>query len=84
MNKSIKTFTLIFFISTAVFAQKKEVRDVEEFSEISFATSGTVYLRQGSTQKLELRGDADDLEDIITVGDMYALAAGENTQIVFI
>ncbi len=66
MNKSITTFVTLLLISAAVFAQRTETRDVDEFTEISFATGGTLYLKQGSQQKLELRGDRDDLEEIRT------------------
>lgn len=64
--KSIKILLITLLISSAAFAQRSETRDLETFDEISFATNGTVYLKQGSTQKVELKGDREDLEDIRT------------------
>lgn len=45
---------------------KKETREVSSFSSLELAISANVYLRQGASQKLELQGDAEDLEKIIT------------------
>lgn len=53
-------------MSSAVWAQKTETRDLDTFDEIAFATDGTVYLKQGNTQKVELKGDREDLEEIRT------------------
>ena len=66
MSKSIKTVLLILFCSATVLAQRTEKRDLETFDEISFTTNGTIYLRQGNTQKVELKGDREDLDEIRT------------------
>jgi hypothetical protein len=52
-------------ISVASLAQK-ERRQVDGFDEVSMGIAGDLYLRQGSATTLELEGDSDDLEDIIT------------------
>ena len=48
-------------------SQKKETRNVASFSELSFGVPGKLYLKQGTTEKVELEGDADILEKIETV-----------------
>ena len=63
---AIKTLLLVLLISSTALAQRSETRDLAMFDEISFATSGTVYLKQGNTQKVELKGDRDDLDEIRT------------------
>ncbi|MEL7001573.1 MAG: head GIN domain-containing protein [Bacteroidota bacterium] len=59
---------LLFFLITSYLgvAQSRETRDVARFSEISLRSGGTVYLTQGNTQKVELKGDRDILEKIET------------------
>ncbi|MEM7107529.1 MAG: head GIN domain-containing protein [Bacteroidota bacterium] len=64
--KPITILLCSFFISSVVLAQRSEIRDVQTFNEIAFATSGTVYLKQGNTQKVELKGDRADLDEIRT------------------
>lgn len=63
---AIKTLLLVLLISSTALAQRSETRDLATFDEISFATSGTVYLKQGNTQKVELKGERDDLDEIRT------------------
>lgn len=46
--------------------ETKEKREVAKFQSLDLAISATVHLRQGGSQSLELEGDADDLEKIIT------------------
>jgi hypothetical protein len=46
----------------AAYAQKKEVRDVPTFTKIGFGGAGTLYLKQGSSQRVELEGSAELLE----------------------
>lgn len=50
----------------AVFAQKRETRNVDPFTQISFRHSGKLYLRQGATQKVELLGEEEVLKEIKT------------------
>jgi hypothetical protein len=52
---------------------KKETRDVEKFKSIGLSTSAELILVQGSPQKLELEGDADDLQKIVTKVDGSSL-----------
>lgn len=68
---------LALTISIPSLAQKKQIREVDTFTEISYRVSGKLYLRQGTPQKVELEGDADVLERIetevkggrLTIGD---------------
>jgi Putative auto-transporter adhesin, head GIN domain len=48
------------------FAQTKETRSVDTFNKISFRTSGKLYLRQGSPQKIELEGSKELLDEMET------------------
>lgn len=64
--KSIKALTFLLFISAATYAQRTEVRDVNSFDEISYGISGNLYIKQGSSQSVELKGDSEDLEEVIT------------------
>jgi len=56
--------TLISIGSTQ--AQKKETRDVDDFTGIAFGVAGKLYLTQGNSYKVVLEGDEDYLEDIET------------------
>lgn len=47
-------------------AQHREVRDVANFTKISFGFPGKLYLKQGSPQKVELEGDRDVVEQVET------------------
>lgn len=46
--------------------RSKETRDLPEFNSISLRVSGNVYLKQGSTQKVEIEGSERSLEEIET------------------
>jgi hypothetical protein len=46
--------------------EKKETRNVSAFQSLELAISANVYLRQGGNESLELQGDAEDLEKIVT------------------
>ncbi|HMB92201.1 MAG TPA: DsrE/DsrF/DrsH-like family protein [Rhodothermales bacterium] len=65
---------------------KLDIPPVSEFLEMIVAGGGKIYgcLLAVEMFKLSREDFIDDLEDIITVGDMYALAEGEGTQIIFI
>lgn len=65
---------------------KLDIPPVSEFLEMIVAGGGEIYACKLATDmfKLEREDFIDDLADIITVGDMYALAEGEGTQIIFI
>ena len=65
MKKCISLSLLALFISASlVFAQKRETRNVNAFTKISFGFPGKLYLKQGSPQKVELEGNKDVLEKI--------------------
>ncbi len=51
--KAIKIFILLSILSFGVTAQKRTI-DVSSFSELSFAVSGNVYLKQGSNESVEV------------------------------
>lgn len=57
---------LVLLISLVVVAQEKETRNEKDFSGISFAVSGELYLTQGSGFSVILEGDKDLLEQIET------------------
>ena len=48
-------------------AQERETRDVEAFTTVGFAISGTLYISQGETHTVEIEADEDVLELIETV-----------------
>ncbi len=50
-------------IVTSVAAQKTEIR-VDDFSELTFGTSGVLYLTQGNETKIVVEADEDILEKI--------------------
>ena len=64
----MKTQLLALFvlISTSLFAQEREVRELPVFDEVNLNTSGTVYITQGAIQKVELVGSDETLEKIET------------------
>lgn len=58
-------FVIGLFLALPGFSQK-ESRTVSSFHSISFGIPGTLYLKQGDVQSLQLEGDQDDLDDIET------------------
>lgn len=65
---------------------KLDIPPVSEFFEMIVAGGGRIYGCQLAVEMFKLTEDdfIDDLEGIITVGDMYALAEGEGSQIIFV
>jgi hypothetical protein len=63
--------------STGLIAQHREVREVENFTKISFGLPGKLYVKQGSPQKVELQGDKDVLEEVETEVDGGRLKIGK-------
>ncbi len=63
-----------------------DIPPVSEFFEMITAGGGEIYACKLASDmfKLDEADFIDDLAGIITVGEMYALAAGEGTQILFI
>jgi hypothetical protein len=57
---------LFVFFSTNTFAQNGQVRNVASFDELNLSISGDVYLKQGSTQKVEIEASDKLLEKIDT------------------
>jgi hypothetical protein len=68
---------LLMLTSVLVMAQNRETRKVDSFTKISFRFSGTLYLKQGSPQKVELEGSKDLLEEIETEVDDGRLVIGK-------
>lgn len=67
MKKYWFLLSLVLVLSAgSLFAQNREVRDVENFTKISFGFPGKLYLKQGSPQKVELEGSDDILEEVET------------------
>jgi putative autotransporter adhesin-like protein len=64
----ISSFLIMIFMVACVAPIKADTdkRDVATFTKVSLGISANVYISQGNTQSLELRGDADDLENIET------------------
>jgi hypothetical protein len=64
MKKSISLSVLVLFVSTMLFAQNRETRNVGSFTKINFRLPGTVYLKQGSPQKVEIEGNKEVLKKV--------------------
>ncbi len=78
MKYLIIIFALIISIPSQ--AQKKQIRDVDTFTEISYRVPGKLYLRQGTPQKVELEGDADVLERVETEVRSGKLVIGDESR----
>jgi hypothetical protein len=63
---SLLTIFALILSTTLTTAQRREARNVDSFSKINFGFAGTLYLKQGSPQKVELEGDEDILKRIET------------------
>lgn len=71
------TITLILFASAwAGFSQNKEKRNVSDFNKVAFKMPGTLYLKQGSTNSVELEGDREVLEKVEVKVDDGRLTIG--------
>ena len=66
--------------------EKLDIPPVSEFLEMFTAGGGKLYGCQLAVEMFKLNKEdfVDDLEGIITVGDMFELAEGDNTQIIFV
>jgi len=63
--KKIATYLLVVLLSvTYAGAQNKKELKLDSFSKIAFRASGKLYLRQGSTQKVEIEGDSKYIEEL--------------------
>ena len=65
---------------------KLDIPPVTEFIEMIDAGGGEIYACKLAADMFHLKKEdfVNEVKDIITVGDMYALAEGEGTQIIFI
>ncbi len=65
---------------------KLDIPHVKEFIQIIEASGGEIYACKLAADMFHLKKEdfLPEVKDIITVGDMYALADGEGTQIIFI
>ena len=65
--------------------EKLDIPPVEEFLEMIIAGGGEIFACKMAAEmfKLEKEDLWDEVIDIITVGDFYAMCGGENTQIIF-
>ncbi len=67
--KNYSLLILFLTFASGTLAQNREVRDVRKFSSISFSIPGKLFLKQGSSQRVELEGDPQVLKDIKTTID---------------
>lgn len=65
---------------------KLEIPHVTEFFQMIEAGGGEIYACRLAADMFHLKKEdfVPEVKDIITVGDMYALAEGQGTQIIFI
>ncbi len=81
MKTRITTTLLVIVLSiSSAIAQTREVRNVSNFTKISFRVPGKLYLKQGSPQKVEIEGKKDVLEKIETEVDGNRLIIGEESK----
>jgi len=78
----MKKVMLIWLAATAIISavqaqSKKETRPVDEFVKITFRLPGTVYVRQGSPQKLEIEGNAEFIGRVETTVSEGRLSIGQ-------
>jgi hypothetical protein len=66
MKKYIIVTLSLVFVGSSLIAQNKQTRKVESFSKIAMRVPGTLHLKQGSPQSVELQGDEDALKEIET------------------
>ncbi|PSR11053.1 MAG: hypothetical protein DA408_11415 [Bacteroidetes bacterium] len=66
--------------------EKLDIPPVSEFLEIIDASGGEIYACKLAADMFHLKREdlIDEVKDIITVGEMYALAEGEGAQIIFV
>ncbi|HEX5169694.1 MAG TPA: DsrE/DsrF/DrsH-like family protein, partial [Cyclobacteriaceae bacterium] len=65
---------------------KLDMPNVTEFIQMIDAGGGEIYACKLAADMFHLKKEdlLDEVKEIITVGDMYALAEGEGTHIIFI
>lgn len=67
-QKFVAIIALFSFIlsGSMVFAQKTENREVRDFNSISLSIHAKVFITQDNSTSVKIKGDADDLDEIIT------------------
>jgi len=62
-----------------------DIPTVDEFLEMITAGGGEIYACKLAAEmfKLEMKDFSEEVSDIITVGDFYAMSGGQGTQIIF-
>jgi len=78
--KKLSLFIALWVAGTLSMAQNRETRNVDTFTKISFRVPGKLYLKQGSTQKVELEGPADVLKEIDTEVSGGKLVIGKDNK----
>jgi peroxiredoxin family protein len=65
--------------------EKLDIPPVEEFLEMIIAGGGEIFACKLAADMFKLKKEDlwDEVVDIITIGDFYAMCGGENTQIIF-
>lgn len=77
MKKRSITLFAVLLATTLSWAQKKETYNLETFTKISFRVPGTLYLKQGNTQKVEVEGDEGFMKEIETRVESGRLIIGK-------
>ena len=75
--KKLALSALFLVATTLLLAQNRETRNVPSFTKLSYRVPGTLYLKQGSPQKVELEGPSDVLREIETEVDGDRLVIGK-------
>lgn len=66
MKKPATILSVLMLCVIMLQAQTEETRNVDTFTKIAFRVPGKLYLRQGSPQKVVIKGKKDILEEIQT------------------
>ncbi len=75
--KKLTLFAVFLLTASLLLAQNRETRNLGAFTKISYRVPGTLYLKQGSPQKVELEGPSDVLREIETEVDGNRLVIGK-------
>jgi len=77
MKKHIFLFVAALCITlSAAVAQSRVTRTVSNFTRINFRVPGTLHLRQGTVQKVELEGNSDYIQKVETDTEGNTLVIG--------
>ena len=64
MKKIAASLLLLFVAIAFAYAQNRQELKFPSFNRVVFRTSGKVFLRQGSPQRVEFVGDKEDIEEL--------------------